>query len=361
MAEGRIKNTELSAIAAAIRSKNGESTTYKPGEMAQAILDIPTGGTMQTKSVTPGASQQVVEPDSGYDGLFSVTVAGDADLVAGNIKKDVEIFGVTGSYEGSGGGGVTLMSKSDWDALTLAQKQTYGLVAVQDSLTGYKRGLLVNGADASMNVYYLPNSSDSAVKCCAYYGNFDSSVKAWGAGDSPVTMSGYCSQYQSEDAVYFNAKTNQNVIGIPLGGTTTNFTVYVVAKGLAYASGDVLVMGSVYDWSNNNLMMLYHRSGNVWRTSIYGSDTDLIDTGGGYVAVALRSSSMSASWFAHNGANRKNVGYYAHGNSFTFGSWNNSNFSTDLAVKFVGYVNAAETDEAITANLSNLASIFALT
>jgi len=30
----------------------------------------------------------------------------DADLVAGNIKKDVNILGVTGTYEGSGGGGL---------------------------------------------------------------------------------------------------------------------------------------------------------------------------------------------------------------------------------------------------------------
>jgi hypothetical protein len=37
------------------------------------------------------------------DGLSQVTVNGDSDLVASNIKKDVEIFGVTGTYEGSGG------------------------------------------------------------------------------------------------------------------------------------------------------------------------------------------------------------------------------------------------------------------
>ena len=34
----------VQAIADAIREKNGSSDTYKPGEMASAILAIPTGG-----------------------------------------------------------------------------------------------------------------------------------------------------------------------------------------------------------------------------------------------------------------------------------------------------------------------------
>lgn len=59
-------------------------------------------------AVTPSTSAQTILPgkDSGetpYDGLSQVVVAGDSDLVAGNIKKDVTIFGVKGSYEGSGG------------------------------------------------------------------------------------------------------------------------------------------------------------------------------------------------------------------------------------------------------------------
>ncbi len=49
------------------------------------------------QTVTPGTAAQAIT--QGYhDGTGSV--AGDADLVAGNIKKDVTIFGVTGTHEG---------------------------------------------------------------------------------------------------------------------------------------------------------------------------------------------------------------------------------------------------------------------
>lgn len=50
--------------------------------------------------ITPGATNQTIAAGTYLTG--AQTIAGDADLVAGNIKKDVTIFGVTGTLEGGG-------------------------------------------------------------------------------------------------------------------------------------------------------------------------------------------------------------------------------------------------------------------
>lgn len=54
----------------------------------------------QQKSVTPQATATMVLPDSGYNALSAIIINGDNNLTAANVKKDVTIFGVTGTYEG---------------------------------------------------------------------------------------------------------------------------------------------------------------------------------------------------------------------------------------------------------------------
>lgn len=49
-----------------------------------------------------------VTAPAGYYGSDATKTLTDANLLATNIKKNISIFGVTGSYEGSGGGGATV-------------------------------------------------------------------------------------------------------------------------------------------------------------------------------------------------------------------------------------------------------------
>ena len=56
------------------------------------------------KTITPSSISQIAVSSGQYTG-GNITIAGDTNLVADNIKIGVNIFGVTGNYEGSGGGG----------------------------------------------------------------------------------------------------------------------------------------------------------------------------------------------------------------------------------------------------------------
>ena len=58
--------------------------------------------TQAAKTVTPSTSNQTAVASGVYT-TGAITVAGDADLKAENIKSGVEIFGVTGTYQGTAG------------------------------------------------------------------------------------------------------------------------------------------------------------------------------------------------------------------------------------------------------------------
>ena len=95
------------------------------------------------KTVTPSAASQTVLPDQGDDGLSQVTVSGDSNLVAGNIKKDVSIFGVTGTLESSSGGSPSkLVDLISGDKnVSLTADDLTGLTKISDSAFYARAGL----------------------------------------------------------------------------------------------------------------------------------------------------------------------------------------------------------------------------
>lgn len=112
----------------------------------------------QAKTVTPGTTQKTVTPDAGKL-LSQVTVSGDADLIAKNIRKGVDIFGVTGTLvEGKSGidfGEVTI-TDSYATGFTVAHalgKTPTHFVFIRSNWSVEQRGLLA-GVDSGYGLFY---------------------------------------------------------------------------------------------------------------------------------------------------------------------------------------------------------------
>ena len=84
-----------------ITAKATQSAGYVASGTKQATKQLTT---QAAKTVTPTTSDQTAVASGRYT-TGAITVKGDSNLVAGNIKSGVSIFGVAGTYEGSGGGG----------------------------------------------------------------------------------------------------------------------------------------------------------------------------------------------------------------------------------------------------------------
>lgn len=98
----RLENAK-SALKTSITNKGVIVNEGKKLNEYSALVDSIVELKGQVKTVVPSTSEQTISPDAQYNGLTSVTVnavtsAIDSNIVADNIKKDVSILGVTGTY-----------------------------------------------------------------------------------------------------------------------------------------------------------------------------------------------------------------------------------------------------------------------
>lgn len=87
MSKVLVTESSLQGIAAAIRAKNGQQTTYKPGQMAAAIEALPGASTLISKSITQNGSYD--PEDDSADGYSAVTVNVPNSYAAGDEGKVV--------------------------------------------------------------------------------------------------------------------------------------------------------------------------------------------------------------------------------------------------------------------------------
>lgn len=264
--------------------------------------------------------------------------------------------------------GAEIISRNDWDALTTAQKQAKGLVAIQDASTGFKRGELVNGADYVPIGQYIPNSDYTKVTCEAYADNFDASANSWGMGTNPVKYldnSHKPTLSTIEDAVYADAYTSGAVPFVDLGDTNTSYTAYAVVKFAALQGvGDRLV-SCMSARSAGYGIVLY---GDPIKVSKWGDEIQTSVDSDSYVVVAIKNE--------YDSGNATKVFLYAGdtvvtasesptqmGRYFTIAR-TDLDASTQFAepanvyVRYVAMVSEAEADATIEANVASLYSSF---
>lgn len=164
----------LDAIKASIEAKGIVVGTKPVSEYASCIAEIQTGSSnLQDKTVEADTVSKVIVCDEGYDGLNSVTIQGvdasiDANIVSNNIKKDVTILGVTGTYEA--GGSPVLESIEVTPSLV---EQNISTSAGYDGISAVK----VNPVTSDIDSDIIPENIKAGVEILGVTGSYaDSSI-----------------------------------------------------------------------------------------------------------------------------------------------------------------------------------------
>lgn len=98
------KSQTLTVPEAGIITVSGNVATVPAGYISSS-LTVTVGTAKAAQTYTPGTTNQTIA--SGHYLTGDQTIKGDANLLSENIVSGVSIFGVAGTYQGSGGGSAT--------------------------------------------------------------------------------------------------------------------------------------------------------------------------------------------------------------------------------------------------------------
>lgn len=158
------------------------SSTQSAGYVASGTKSATKQLTTKTaKTYTPTTSDQTISSGTYLTG--TQTIKGDANLVAGNIKSGTSIFGITGTYEGSGGsssGGL------EWiDVMSLPMVGT-------ESDEGFERNIYsFNPSENSKYILFKGINCFGVEAYCACYREFDGWLSVSSANSSVLLTSSY--------------------------------------------------------------------------------------------------------------------------------------------------------------------------
>lgn len=264
----------------------------------------------------------------------------------------MSIFGnpvMLGGSGGGGGGDVPLLTRAQWNALSTAQKQAYGLLAIQDANSGFNRGELVYGAAYIASLLISSVAADVLTEAFAEY--FNSGDNKWGDFDIIGSVAS-----KDGDAVRFAGAWAR----CGLSAVDTPVTVYCVFRQDPVQTGDLAIIGVPYAESNQQNPAFYSRNGTLMRSTYGAADTSIGLSASDNYHVLTLVCDRGTSYYYVDEVLKGNM-TYSHSGSIVglAGSVGGARKIQGLYL-YAAVVNGAETGDVVVANQQNIMAHYGL-
>lgn len=251
---------------------------------------------------------------------------------------------------GGGGGDVPLLTRAQWDALSTAQKQAYGLVAIQDANSGFNRGKLVYGADYIATLLTASAvSSILAEAMCEYY---EVGIATWG---NLSIVGSSLMEIEADGSVHFNG--DEMSAYYDLGAANTPVTNYMVFKSLSSSNTSRLI-SNVYFNNGGNAPGLYRNGTNIYYTYYGGDNNTGVSAVDGFHCIAVSNDrGGQASKFYVDAVKKgtltpNNVGRYSEFSTTL--QMDGEKYGGNYDIKYMAVVSGAEPEATVIANMQSI-------
>lgn len=210
------------------------------------------------QTITPGTSDKTIASGKYLSG--TQTIKGDVNLVAGNIKSGVSIFGVSGSYSGSSSSSPSLQSKTvtpSESSQTVTPDSGYDGLS-QVTVNAVSSTYVGSGVTKKTAATYTPSTSNQTIASGQYL-NGTQTIK----GDSNLIAS----NIKSGVSIF---GVNGTYSGSASGGSNNIETFHITSKTATISptiSGTVSVWGYGYYSANTYSKTTYAFVGDGYYTS----------------------------------------------------------------------------------------------
>ena len=198
------------------------SGVYTTGAVTVAAIPssyVQPTATKAAATITPGTSNQTIAAGTYCSG--AQTIAGDADLVAGNIKKGVNIFNVTGTYDAV----ADALNFTVVNGTSAPSSPTENTIWVNTStaITGWDfSATQPYPRSTNKNIIVYPYVSDSTTKSgITWTVNSDGSIKA--NGTATANSSRYITHKTTTGFVLTLPAGTYKLSGCPSGGSSSTY------------------------------------------------------------------------------------------------------------------------------------------